>query len=477
MKQPNIILLFADQFRYDALGCNGNDIIKTPNIDSIASDGMNFTDYYTPISLCSPARASIFTGLYPHNHGQLSNIANFNCVFDKNVLDKQNLLKTLKSSGYNVGYAGKWHLPEEENTATWGIDTWYTLQTWINMLKQKGISYEHGADDVQRMEWTGDAKFCGSSTLCEQDMQETFVADATIEMIEKYSKEEKPFLITSAFFGPHFPVAPPQPYDMMYDPELVKKWGNFHDMFIDKPLIQQKDMLRWNASHLTWSDWQKVIACYWGYCTFIDDQIGRILNKLKDSGNERETIVIFTCDHGDMLGSHRMFNKGMHMYDETHHIPFIVKWPETIKPNSKCHEFTSLIDFMPTLLEAANLKLPNNLDGCSLMPFLQGQIPDSWREDIMCEAHGYESALCTIRMVRTKKWKYVYNPCSFDELYDIESDPDELFNLADKLAFKHVLRRMKNRLVKWLQETNDSIVEEDSWKSCSYDLFVSKREE
>ena len=132
---------------------------------------------------------------------------------------------------------------------------------------------------------------------------------------------------------------------------------------------------------------------------------------------------------------------------------------------------------MPTLLEAANINTHLNLDGRSILSFFEGDQVDDWRDDILYEFHGYESALCTIRMVRTKKWKYIYNPCSNDELYDIESDPYELYNLANKLAFKHVLRRMKNRLLKWLRKTNDSIVEQGTWQSNSYDLFVSSREE
>jgi choline-sulfatase len=476
LKKPNIVFLFADQLRFDALGCNGNKLIKTPNIDSIASDGMNFNHCFSPVSLCSPARACVFTGLHAHNHGQLANLGNFNNVFDRNVLDKENIFKALKSIEYNIGYNGKWHLPNEKDSETWGIDKWNTTSDWLSKLRDEGTPYEHGKDDVQRLEWTGDAPFHGKASLKPEQMHEVYVADKTIEMMEQYSKENKPFMITSAFFGPHFPIAVPEPYNNMYDSSMINKWGNFHDMFEGKPLIQQKEILRWNASHLTWPDWQKVIACYWGFCTFIDDQIRRILGAIQELGIEKETIIIFSCDHGDMLGSHRMFNKGMQMYDETHHIPFLVKYPEVVKPNSKCDEFISLVDFMPTLLDIAGISSSDKLDGSSILPLLHGDKPDYWRDDILCEFHGYESALCTIRMIRTKKWKYIYNPCSADELYDIESDCDELYNLADKLAFKHVLRRMKIRMLKALRETTDSIVDQGSWQSNSYDLFISPRE-
>jgi arylsulfatase A-like enzyme len=127
-------------------------------------------------------------------------------------------------------------------------------------------------------------------------------------------------------------------------------------------------------------------------------------------------------------------------------------------------------------LHIGGAEVPEGIDGRLLTSFLKGGTVDNWPDDVYAEFHGYESALCTIRMVRTKSWKYVYNPCSEDELYDMKSDPFELNNVASKLGYKHELRRMKARLVKWLRQTNDTIVQEDTWKANPYDLYVSKRE-
>ena len=283
-------------------------------------------------------------------------------------------------------------------------------------------------------------------------------------------------MIAANFFGPHFPYAVPAPYDTMYDPESVERWGNFDEQFINKPLIQQKEMLRWNSSHLTWTDWQKVIAAYWGFCTFIDDQIQRIFNCLEENGLADNTIIIFSTDHGDMLGSHRLFNKGFHMYEETHHIPLVVRWNGVTSPGTTCDEFVNLVDLMPTFLEIGGADLPNNLDGRSIVPLLRGETVADWHDDVFAEFHGYEATLATVRMVRTDSWKYVYNPYSEDELYDMQSDPHELHNLATHLGYKHVLRRMKDRMVKRLRETSDNIVMEGGWQSNSYDLLVSDRE-
>ena len=475
--KPNIVLLLSDQHRYDAVGCNGAPVCLTPAIDSVANVGMRFTRAYTPIALCTPARACLVTGLYSHNHGQLANMGNFNRVFDDRVLDKQVYPRLLSASGYQVGYTGKWHLPKEGDTEFWGFNRWHTTREWMDGLRSAGIDYDYGHDDVQRLEWGGDAPFCGRSTLSAEQMQEAWVADRTIDMIREFSAAEAPFMVCAAFHGPHFPYAVPQPYDTMYDPSSVEKWENFDEQFVGKPLIQQKEMLRWNASHLTWPEWQRVIAHYWGYVSYIDAQIKRVTACLEERGVANNTIVIFTTDHGDMLGSHRLFNKGFNMYEEDTHIPLLIRWPGVTAGESVSDRFVNLVDLMPTILEVAGAGAETPPDGRSLVPLLHGRPPEDWPDDVFVEFHGYEATLASIRMVRTDRWKYVYNPTSVDELYDMESDPGELHNLAGTLGFAHVLRRMKRRMVDRLRATGDGIVAEHSWQSNSYDLYVSKREE
>ena len=474
-ERPNILFLLTDMQRYDALGFNGNAVCKTPAIDRIAREGMRFCRAYTPIALCSPARGSLLTGMFPHNHGQMSNMGNFNRAFDLNILDKPAYPQILSDAGYNVGYVGKWHLAREGDSEFCGFDPWHTTRDWNQSVRDAGFDWGY-AQEVQRMEWGGDAPFCGRSQLPAEYMQEHWTANRTIDLIEGFCEVDKPFMICSSFFGPHFPYCVPEPYDEMYDPNTVERWINFDEQFVDKPSVQQKEMLRWNASHLTWQDWQKVIATYWGYCTFIDDQVQRVLDALEEAGQLDNTMIVYSSDHGDMLGSHRLFNKMMNMYNETHQIPLAIRWPGVVEPNRVCDDFVSLVDMMPTFLEMAGVDIPDKVDGCSLLPLLRGETPSDWREDIFAEHHGYEPALCTIRMVQTQKWKYIYNPCSEDELYDLESDPGELHNLAPKLGYKHVLRRMKDRMVKWLRDTNDGIVNDGGWQSNSYDLFVSGRE-
>ena len=177
-----------------------------------------------------------------------------------------------------------------------------------------------------------------------------------------------------------------------------------------------------------------------------------------------------------MLGSHRLFNKGFHMYEETHRVPLLLSGPG-VQPGAATDAFANLVDLAPTLLDLAAAETAGRqADGRSLAPLLAGTTPADWPDDVFAEFHGYETTLYSTRMIRTADWKYVYNPATEDELYDLRSDPGELHNLASMVAFGHVLRRMKERLVTRMRATGDGLASENAWQANSYDLFLSSRE-
>ena len=476
-KKKNILFLLTDQQRYDTLSCNGSSQCKTPYIDEVAKEGTNFSYAYTPIALCSPSRGSILTGLFPHNHGQLTNVGdNFNGVFDKNILDKKSWTQVLSDNDYLTGYVGKWHLPKEGENKFWGLANWHLYRSYYDELKNMGIEhfYDYHGSHLMDSEWgISNPPAYGKSGLDYNQMQETWSTDKTISLIEQYKDAENPFMIMTSFKGPHWDYMVPEPYDTMYDPRSIEKWGNFDDPFINKPEIQQKEILRWNAGHLTWKDWQEMIAAYWGYCTYIDSEIGRIIKYLKKMNLYDDTVIIFSTDHGDMIGSHRIFNKGFQMYEETHRIPLIVRDPDSSTPGDVINSFVSHVDLFDTICDYANISNDTKTDGFSLTGLSNDQNNNA-RDSIFSEFHGYEPCLTSIRMVRTKQWKYVYNPFSVDELYDVESDPHEIHNLAPRIGHKAVLKRMKERMIEWMRATDDDLGRKSRGRVDSFDLVFSK---
>lgn len=241
---PNILFLLTDQQRHDAVGYHDGTACETPAIDELAASGTQFTRAYTPTALCSPARGSLMTGLYPHNHGLLTNKGNFNSVFQTPIQSRieRSYPQLLAGSGYELNYVGKWHLPEDGER--WGFDDFSPQSDYFDDVLEE-FDYRIAEDEVQRLEWGGDAPFCGTSKLPAEGMQEAWVADQTIRMIDSHAEnDEKPFALCASFRGPHFPYAVPEPYDSMYDPGDIERPDNFDEDFEDKPRIQEKEQLR-----------------------------------------------------------------------------------------------------------------------------------------------------------------------------------------------------------------------------------------
>ncbi len=255
----------------------------------------------------------------------------------------------------------------------------------------------------------------------------------------------------------------------MYDPESIEKPGNWNDDLRNKPQIQKKERYRWNAEIMKWEKWQKVIARYYGFCTFIDYHIGRIVQRLREIGEYNNTLIIFTADHGGLLGDHGLFNKGFNFYDETVRIPFAVRLPGGAKGLVDEH-FISLVDICPTLLDYADAQEIQPAHGRSLMPLLQGAAIKEWRKAAFAQFHGYETTLYTQRMLRTKSFKYCYNPADIDELYNLDEDPSELHNIAYDAKMKPVIEDMREKLFREMSSYGETCVE-----TCAYNIGVNRR--
>jgi arylsulfatase A-like enzyme len=242
----------------------------------------------------------------------------------------------------------------------------------------------------------------------------------------------------------------------MYNPEEIKPWGSFEEQFIGKPYIQRQQIHTWGVQDWRWADWAPIVARYYGEISLLDHEIGRVVEHLEKLGLLENTIIIYTSDHGDLCGSHRMMDKHYVMYDDVVRVPLIAYWSGKIKPGIRQEFVSHAIDLASTICELAGCDIPDSFQGQSLVPLLLGKSYRA-REDIYCAYHGAQFGLYSQRMVRDRKWKYVWNLTAEDELYDVETDPWELDNKAGQVEFQDILQSERRRMVAWLEKTKDPL--------------------
>lgn len=439
-KRPSILLIMADQMRQDALGCYGNHDVQTPNLDRIASGGVKFNNAYTVQPLCSPARYSTLTGKFPKTLGLTTN----NEYVSESV---DNFVRVLHDSGYKTGCFGKMHFTPvygqygfdvmklaEQNGDGWKIDDYHAhlkergLTDWWDLWDQQA-EYRKEAPDIY---WeTYGAK---GSDIPEEYYSTTWIADQTIDFIEKQSERE-PFLAWMSFVKPHHPFDPPKPYDSMYDPNQLTLLPN-EEAWKDKPLLtadgRDPRVGYFDAREQTDADRLNIMSLYYGSITHIDYHIGRVLECLEGKGMLEDTIIIVVSDHGDYLGQFGLFLKSPNIpYDALVKIPFIVAAPDVSRGTSS-QALVSLVDIYPTLMALVGLQTGSSTDGKNLEPLLRGEA-SAVRDYIEVESREANA-------IRTEQYKYLRSRAGFgDELYDVENDPFELNNLGINPAAREAL--------------------------------------
>ncbi|MFO8006534.1 MAG: sulfatase-like hydrolase/transferase [Candidatus Brocadiia bacterium] len=447
MAEPlNILLIQSDQHRFDCLGVNGHRVVGTPNLDALAAEGRNFTHAFCPIPLCMPTRASMLTGQWPTEHMQ---IANFDTESPRGFRDDlPTFSELLSAAGYRLGYVGKWHGHPERGPEEFGFDTYvpnWRYKPWREEQGLPPIPSEQG--------WMGET----DPHAAPEQSSLAWQADQTIALLEEFAGGDKPFFLRWDPPEPHLPSRPPSEYAEMYPPERIEPWGSFGDTFEGKPYIQAQQLRTWGIEDWSWQQWAPVVGRYLAIITLMDHQIGRVLRHLEELEVAEETLVIYTADHGDMCGSHGMIDKHYIMYDDVVRVPLIARWPGG--PAGSCDAFVSnALDLSATFMEAAGLPAPETFRDRSLGAVLRGEADDVGREDIFSTYHGNQFGLFSQRMVRDRRWKYVWNATAEDELYDLEADPWELRNLARDPAHADELTRLRHRLVDWMERTNDRLL-------------------
>ncbi len=475
----NILMILTDQQRFDALACNGNTLIGTPNMDALARRGVRFARAYAGIVPCSPSRACLFTGRFGHINGVVDNDTGL-------VPGLPNLATGLGAANYQLGYAGKWHVDPALNPSDFGFTgrdflgygyPWdgatvagssftggqvypENAANYRAYLARRGLAAPR-IEEHFKNKTTGSSIYGRQTGTIEQSF-EAMVTDDTIDLLHKFSAERKrngrPFFVWGNFFGPHRPMIVPEPYYSMYDPAAVPFDPGYAEVFARKPRVHRIFSERSNlGENESWATWQKIIAAYWGYTTMLDELVGRIGAALRELGEEENTLVVFGSDHGDMLGAHHQFEKGPSCYEEAYHIPLIVAHPGCRTPGTFNDDLVYLHDVYPSMLEAAGLKPPSVPDHRTLLPACLDSSATNGREHLYTQFFRQIVAIDQ-RMIRTRTHKYVFNRGDLDELYDLGADPHELTNRIDDPALAALQRDLMGRLVTSMTELGDPLL-------------------
>jgi len=459
-RKKNIVLILTDQLRADILSCYGGAICQTPALDKLASESVVFDRAYTPLAVCSPARASLMTGQYPHNHGVASN---GDAMFHGTLQDSPRLLsRRLEAVGYDRWYNGKWHLggrnpahvPETlgfPGTQLPGHGAGgYRFAEYKQYLKDRGLKFEY-ADGPHRF---GGHDY-GTLQGPEEVEVSAFLADDAISFLDRQQHKpqdsQSPFFLWVNIWGPHAPYFATQEYLDIYKDVEIPPWPNFHDTGENKPVVHQTKIPP-EAREAGWAFWEPAVRHYFAFMTMIDRQIGRILDKIDDAGLREDTMVIFAADHGESIGAHGCQDKGHFMYEETYRVPLMIR-DSQILPRRE-NALVSLVDLCPTMLEIAGDPSPEEeRDGRSMVSLLRGDEPE-WRKSLAAEFHGIVTPF-TQRMIVDDRYKYVWNLGDLDECYDLEADPHELCNLISDPRSSSLLYRLQLELLEWMRQTKD----------------------
>jgi len=456
--RPNILFIFTDDHASHALGCYGSKINKTPNLDRIAAEGVLFRNCFCTNSICGPSRAVILTGKHSHLNGFVRNGNTFNG-------SQQTFPKLMRKAGYETAMVGKWHL----KSAPTGFD-------YHQVLIGQGPYYNPPMiENGKRVKQTG--------------YTTDIITDIALDFLKNKRDASKPFLLMYQHKAPHRNWQPGPKYLNLYDdmtiPEpdnlfddykgrgiaahtqemTVARHLNRRDLKLDPPRnLTSKQRAAWDAAYapknkafrdakltgkalVKWK-YQRYIKDYLRCIASVDENVGRVLDYLDQSGLAKNTVVIYSSDQGFYLGDHGWFDKRF-MYEESYRMPLTVRWPGHVKKGTIDDRLVSNLDFAETFLDLAGVSIPGDMQGRSLVPLLKGEAPTGWRKSLYY--HYYEfPAVHMVRRhngVRTSRYKlmHFYNVDEW-ELYDLEKDPREMQSRYDDPAYAPIVGELKTEL-------------------------------
>lgn len=443
--RPNILLILSDQHRYDCLGAHGHPVVRTPHLDRLAAAGLSFRHAFTPAPVCVPARTSLLHGCWPCRHGCLMNDGVGVPHPDTRGLPSYS--RELAGAGYWLGHVGKWQLSAGNPPSSFGFHESNPAGGYGAWRAASGLPAR-----PHRNGWFGEVD---PHVLPEQSRL-GWEAGQVVAMVERAAARGTPFCVRWDTSEPHLPNVVPEPYASMYDPASVPAWPGFADSLIGKPFIQAQQRRTWRLDGRRWEEWAPTVARYLGEVSLLDAQVGRLLAALDRLGLAENTLVVYSADHGDLCGSHGLIDKHYIMYDDVTRVPLLVRWPRAVAhPGRTSDAFVvNALDLARTFCEVAGVPVPETFQGASLLPELAGETA-AGRQDVFSMYYGNQFGFYTQRMVRDRRWKYVWNATAEDELYDLEQDPGELRNRATDSTCGETVQACRRRLVEWMHAVGD----------------------
>jgi choline-sulfatase len=475
--KPNVLLIMTDQHRWDLMTCASDSPVPTPNIDRLASQGIRFTNTYCPYPVCVGSRMAMLTGLYAHNNATINN---------GDYLDwrYRTMAHHFAESGYLSALIGKMHFGDASKH---GFAHYLSVNDWLMYLGPKARHYANEvannphsdwffksvfdtgtsfpdidhvwpdeqspwAGNVQRFDY--DAMDTMASALAAEDHLDTFIARESLRFLDRFADQDQPFLLVASFMKPHTPLYAPEvwaakyPIDEMPVPDEASIEG-----YPEHLARRMRNTMRHDPRR-----WQCQLAGYYACLDYADHCVGMLLDGLSSRGLDDETLVVYTSDHGEMLGAHGLQGKFC-MFDQSVKVPLIFRRPQHVPAGVTCDGLTQLLDLYPTLAELTDT-----------LPLGRASLVEGFRDDLQLDArsfaaqvldptapgrdavfseHALKSEVANY-MIRTDRYKYVLNDGgTCDELYDLIEDPDELRNLIDDPALAETARELRSRLVAW----------------------------
>lgn len=473
-RKPNILIYMVDQQRGNTVPPYNKAI--TPNLDAFAKEGVCFAQSHTIAPHCAPSRASLFSGLYPSQHGVWNNVDVGNAL-TKGLYDGITLFsEDIQKAGYRTYYGGKWHVSNYEGPLQRGFDVYYRGRPYSGTTDNSHPSTKEWGNfppqdkNAERKE--GEILRSGYVSYTHYGQQEVLYDDETVrlatdimlnraktdEEYNLYKGEDAPWFQVISTNAPHDAYFAPQKFLDMYDINDIELPASFHDDMEDKPAFYRKTAEPF--AQLSEQEHKEAIRHYLALCSYQDDLFGKVLEALHQSGEEEDTLVLYLSDHGDYMGDHGIWCKGLPCFEGAYHIPTIMRCPGLVKNAGRIvTDFSSITDIAPTLLDVCGSYNYKNraMAGTSLMPYLLDETPEKVQDTLYTQSNGNE--LYGIqRSVKTSKWKYVYNGFDYDEFYDLENDPEEMHNIYKEYKHSPELKEMAKKLWQFAKDHDDVCV-------------------